>query len=63
MKVATTMLGYQKTSTDSYHQTAYNVCAMSRMVKPVLYLRSNVKIMNDEQDGSEIKPYNLQQIL
>lgn len=31
-------------------------------VFPVLYLKTNVKIMNDGQDGSEDNPYHLQQI-
>ena len=32
-------------------------------IYPTLYLKTNVKIMNDGQDGSYEKPYHLQQIL
>ena len=28
-------------------------------IYPTLYLKPNLKILNDDQDGSESKPYNL----
>ena len=32
-------------------------------IEPTLYLKPNVKILNDGQDGSLNQPYHLQQVL
>ena len=34
----------------------------NNLVFPVIYLQTNVKIINDKQDGSDSKPYHIQQI-
>ncbi len=41
----------------------YNAVTKTAYVRPTIYLKTNVKIINDEQDGSEEYPYHLQQIL
>ncbi len=41
----------------------YNPIIQKADVRPTIYLKSNVKIVNDSQDGSFDHPYHLQQIL
>ena len=46
----------------NYHTISYNASTFTNEVKPVLYLKPNVKIIN-EGDGSEDNPFQLVQIL
>ena len=43
----------------SYGDTRRNTTSNTSAIKPTLYLKQNVKIVNDDQDGSYDKPYNL----
>ncbi len=56
-------LAHGEKSTDTYHSVVANASTFVNHVKPVVYLKPNVKILNEGQIGNETSPFQLVQIL